>query len=80
LSTTLHPFDAHGRIDLDAVQQQLQADVGLLESTDYVPTTTTISTTWRPDLFTRRYLIAVTRAPTWRTIPAPRPRVHRSAA
>lgn len=74
------PFDAHGRIDLLTHQQQLQADVDLLESTDYVPPHPAPATEWRPDPFTRRYLIAATRAPSWRTLPAPRPVAHRSAA
>lgn len=73
------PSDAHGRIDLHAHDQQLQADVDYLESTDYAPTETAATTEWRPDPFTRRYLIAATRAPSWRTIPALRPRVHRAA-
>jgi hypothetical protein len=72
------PFDAYGRIDLDAHQQQIQADVDLLESTDYSPTAP--ATEWRPDPFTRRCLIAATRAPSWLPAAFLRPRAHRSAA
>jgi hypothetical protein len=75
------PFDAHGRIDLDAVQQQLQAAVDLLESTDYAPTeTASAAAEWHPDPFTRRYLIAATRAPSWCPRPTLRAHPHRTAA
>ncbi len=74
------PFDAHGRIDIAAHQHQLATDVDLLESTNYTPPHPASATEWRPDLFTRRYLIAATRAPSWLPAPVPRPRAHRSAA
>lgn len=52
----------------------------LLESTNHTPPHPASATEWRPDLFTRRYLIAATRAPSWLPAPIPRPRAHRSAA
>jgi hypothetical protein len=80
-TTPIIPFDSCVRIDLFAHQQQLQADVDHLESSDYAPTeTASASAEWRPDPFTRRYLIAATRARSWRTTPALRPQAHRTAA
>jgi hypothetical protein len=74
------PFDACGRIDLTAHQEQLHTDVDLLESTDYAPLEPAATTEWRPDPFTRRYLIAATRRPSWLTLSIPTTQTHRSAA
>ncbi|MEM9460112.1 MAG: hypothetical protein AAGF11_38405 [Myxococcota bacterium] len=56
------PFDADGGIDMPQDYAALQADVDRLEATDYAPLnspdTSDSLTSWSPDPFTHRRLIA----------------------